>query len=70
MVQAVIASFVIRFTQEHENESENHAWRGYIRHVQSKIKLVNVTHFQESLGNMLHVVELDDTQGDLIRNIY
>ena len=68
MVEAAIASFVIRFTQEHENESKNDAWRGHIRHVQSK-EQINFTHIQEALDFMSQVVELGGTQINLIRNL-
>ena len=68
MVETAIASFLIRFTQDYEIESQNHAWRGYIRHVQSKDQ-VNFTYIQEALDFMSQVVDLDGAEVNLIRNL-
>lgn len=71
MPEATIASFVLRFIQEHvpESESPTNAWRGVVRHVQTseEIRFVRV---EDALAFIARYVDItqESTNDERTRN--
>jgi hypothetical protein len=64
MPEATIASFVLRFTQEHTPGAEPPcaAWRGVIRHVQSNEEM-HFTHIESALAFVARYVDISPGAG-------
>lgn len=64
MPEATIASFVLRFTQEHTPEAEPPcaAWRGVIRHVQSNEEM-RFTNIESALAFVARYVDISPGGG-------
>ena len=66
MPEAMIASFILRFTQEHipdEAEPPGSAWRGVIRHVQSNEE-TRFTQIEGALDFIARYVDVAVESGD------
>ncbi len=59
MPEATIASFILRFTQEHSSKAEPPcaAWRGVIRHVQTN-KEIRFTQIESALAFVARYVDI------------
>jgi hypothetical protein len=69
MAEATIASFILRFTQEHVEGAERPAtWRGVIRHVQTHEE-AHFTQMEQALAFIAHYVAIapEEEPGDLAR---
>ena len=63
MPEATIASFILRFTQEHTPDApaSHTSWRGVIRHIQTKEE-IRFTRMESALDFMARYVDV--TAGD------
>ncbi|HET90731.1 MAG TPA: hypothetical protein ENN99_08350 [Chloroflexi bacterium] len=69
MAEATIASFILRFTQEHAEGAERPAaWRGVIRHVQTHEE-AHFTQLEHALAFIARYVAIapEEQRGDLAR---
>ena len=59
MPEATIASFILRFTQEHDSEAEPSgvAWRGVIRHVQTN-EQIRFIQIEDALAFVARYVDI------------
>ena len=62
--EATIASFILRFTQEHPSDAQptTEGWRGVVRHVQSR-QQTGFTRMEEALRFIAHYVAIGEEAG-------
>jgi hypothetical protein len=67
MPEATIASFILRFTQEHTPGTQlaAGAWRGVVRHVQTNEE-IRFTQIENALAFIAHYVDIKS--GDIVEH--